>query len=72
MSRPFRPANGTEGQIFLENWCERCSKDNFPEEPVCPIIIKTMAYEIDDPEYPKEWQLTEDGVPFCADADLCD
>jgi hypothetical protein len=70
--KPYRPANGTEGANFMESWCDRCSKDNYPYEPICPIIIDTMAYDIDDPNYPKEWQLDKNGVPYCTAADLCD
>ena len=70
--KKYRPANGTEGMDFFEAWCFRCSKDNYPDQPLCQIIADTMLYELDDRKYPDAWQIDENGVPFCTEADLCD
>ena len=50
---PYRPSNGTEGMQFHSRFCERCSKDQDPDP--CEIIFLSMSFDIDDPEYPKEW-----------------
>jgi len=61
--KPYRPSNGTEGEIFMEKWCERCMLDT--EDNPCEILTSTLAFEIDDPEYPKEWRYDFDGRPMC-------
>lgn len=64
----YRPSNGTEGMIFDEGWCSRCKKDEEyrrTEENGCPILAATMAYDIEDKEYPKEWIHDKDGNPCC-------
>lgn len=56
---PYRPGNGTEGEMFQEQWCNRCARDaafrNGKPEHGCRILAATMAFEVDDPEYPREW-----------------
>jgi hypothetical protein len=27
MAEPYRPSNGTEGEMFQEQWCEKCEHD---------------------------------------------
>jgi hypothetical protein len=49
----YRPSNGTEGECFMAEWCDRCAKDAKPLS--CSIITDTMAYDVDDAEYPSEW-----------------
>ena len=66
MSRLYRPSNGTEGECFTSEWCERCSRDAaFRENPDsgdgCPIVASTMIYDITDDEYPIEWIEDDDG-----------
>ena len=63
--KPYRPANGTEGEYFMERFCYRCKRDQkFQEtqdgEDGCPIILASMAYDVDDPKYPEEWVTTEE------------
>lgn len=64
--RLFQPSNGTHGDIFMSEYCYRCVK--FPHSPdaknQCRIVLDTMAYDIDDPEYPKEWRYVN-GKPTC-------
>jgi hypothetical protein len=72
MSRPYRPSNGTEGESFIEWWCFNCARDaafrdgGF-EDPAlgCPILADSFAYDIKDPNYPKEWVYGDDGSPKC-------
>lgn len=52
MSKPYRPSNGSEGEWFFNTYCDRCWFDRTED---CPILAATLVYEVDDPEYPKEW-----------------
>ena len=58
--KPYRPSNGTEGEMFMEMFCDRCSKLS-----CCRIVGLSMAVEKDDPEYPKEWVFDSEGCPTC-------
>lgn len=62
--RPYRPSNGTEGEIFMAVWCERCALDD-PDGDGCKIQARTLAFSIDHPEYPGEWNFTNAGTPQC-------
>lgn len=59
MSKPYRPSNGTEGDFFMAEFCFRCGRDT--EEKPCKLLGNSLAYEIGDPEYPKEWITDEEG-----------
>ena len=63
--KPYRPSNGTEGEWFMADWCDRCTKDNYPEKPFCPIIGASLAFDIGNPNYPKEWIIGPDGWGMC-------
>ena len=63
--KKWRPSNGTEGQIFMEEYCYNCIHDDPDNRVYCNIIAESMAYETDDPQYPKEWQIGKDGQPIC-------
>lgn len=52
--KPYRPSNGTEGECFFNHYCDHCIHDN-GDDKLCDIIAASMAFDIDDPEYPKEW-----------------
>lgn len=60
-TEPYRPSNGTEGEIFIDHFCCNCARDVLgvggdPETGIqCPILAASFAYSITDPEYPKEW-----------------
>lgn len=62
MAKPYRPSNGTEGDIFHAHWCARCTKAK-PGDP-CMIAGSAFFHDIGDPEYPKEWVTDEKG-PRC-------
>lgn len=51
---PYRPSNGTEGDIFMSKWCFRCIK-----ESGCTILTGAMAGKS-----PKQWRTDADG-PRC-------
>ena len=61
-SLKYRPSNGTEGEIFMAAWCERCKRDEGFPESGCQIIADSMAFAVKDPRYPKEWMYDEGDV----------
>jgi hypothetical protein len=73
--RKWRPANGTEGELFFAGWCCRCARDRAMREgepveecdddQVCPIIRLTFLHQVDAQEYPSEWQYGQDGQSIC-------
>lgn len=65
--KPFRPSNGTEGEIFASAFCYRCKRyagDSLDMED-CEIEMNAIVYEIGESEYPKEWIYDESGQPCC-------
>jgi hypothetical protein len=69
----WRPSNGSGGMAFYDEHCARC----FHEKPIredyenainnglgCNIFLRTMAHDIDHPNYPSEWT-DIDGEPKC-------
>ena len=68
--KPYRPSNGTEGEIFHAASCARCTKWERGLDPDgwddgCLIEARAMLYDIDDAVYPKEWVYGPDGQPTC-------
>lgn len=73
--RKFRPSNGTMGDCFFAGWCFQCQRDKAMREGAnidecddnerCDIIAQTMIHDVDDPEYPIEWQYDKNGEPCC-------
>jgi hypothetical protein len=62
VTRSYRPTNGTEGSMFEERFCRRCTHDR-PDAP-CRILTFALACGLGDPEYPAEWVEDEAG-PRC-------
>lgn len=66
MPEKYRPANGSEGDWFMSQFCYRCTKDlHAPIEGGCPIVVLTLCLGTDDPKYPPEWTYDADGRPTC-------
>lgn len=68
--KKYRPSNGTEGELFQEAFCNRCTKDkavreNEDFENGCKILAKTMSLDTDDKDFPTEWTYDKDGNPIC-------
>ena len=64
----FRPSSGTMGESFHARFCHRCERDRRyreTEEDPCEILGRTFFYDIDQPEYPREWRYDSDGDPTC-------
>lgn len=59
---PWRPSNGSDGEVFRCQFCDRCEKDRYESHP-CGIFTRTMIYDVDDPKYPKQW-IENIGVPW--------
>jgi hypothetical protein len=62
--RPYRPSNGTEGDMFMAEWCGNCASADY-EGDGCVIQLRALMHKIDDPDYPAEWSLTDGGCPQC-------
>lgn len=62
--RPYRPSNGTEGDVFMAQWCERCAMADY-DGGGCMIQLRAIAHGISEPEYPPEWNFTNGGAPQC-------
>jgi hypothetical protein len=68
----YCPSNGTEGEGFISAWCGKCERSGRPGKPCdaghevigCSIVGRSMAFDIDDAEYPAEWIQGKDG-PEC-------
>jgi len=61
-ARPYRPSNGSEGEGFEAQFCNRCTRDqDFRDNDgdSCQILAAVHAWPISDPNYPKEW-VTDD------------
>jgi len=63
--KPYRPSNGTEGDMFQEKFCEKCVYDDYDNDVYCEILGDSMAFNVDDKEYPKEWTYDKNGCPTC-------
>ena len=71
--KPYRPGSGTEGMAWDDAWCDHCARDaeyraggdNADPALGCKILADAFAYDIGDPNYPKEWVYGRDGRPCC-------
>lgn len=69
-AKKYRPSNGTEGEYFMEEFCHRCVRDaafrqNEKGAKGCPIIVRAMCFEADDPNFPEEWTYDWQDKPTC-------
>ena len=65
--KKYRPSNGTEGMWFESNFCYSCIHQN-PDptkEKNCEIAMRAFCFDVDDKEYPIEWQYDALGHPTC-------
>ncbi len=61
--KPYRPANGCEGDAFEDAFCLRCVRLT---DEGCPISDAAFWHEIGDECYPVEWMYAWDGSgPTC-------
>ena len=65
---PYQPSNGTEGLMFMEQFCDRCTKNAYNHETGeggCEIQLRTMIHQPGDKDYPSEWVFDASGRPTC-------
>lgn len=62
--QPYRPSNGTEGEIFQEQHCYRCRREQEENNP-CDILTRSLIFSVDDADYPVEWVYDREGRPTC-------
>lgn len=53
--KPYMPSNGTEGEIFKDEYCYQCYK-----ERQCTILLGAFTGK-----QPKQWVVGDDGIPVC-------
>ncbi len=63
----YRPSNGTEGDCFRAQWCDKCAKDANHD---CRILARTLAFSEEDDRYPKEWVYNDVDEPCCTAFEL--
>jgi len=66
--KKYQPSSGTEGDIFMAAFCEKCKKMDFQDDDAepCPILGLTMMLQsIEHEDYPEEWRYNADGKPTC-------
>lgn len=66
--KPYRPSNAWEGMRFEDEWCDRCQCDAAFRAGTgdgCPILRDATAFDLEHPDYPKEWVHDEKGRPKC-------
>lgn len=61
--QPYRPSNGTEGDLFETHWCGKCRLSRLDDG--CDIRTAAHIFGIRDPDYPKAWRYDSQGVPIC-------
>lgn len=62
--KPYRPSNGTDGEIFESDHCDKCARLE-ADGVDCPILGRAYAYSISHPDYPAEWVRDNEGFPTC-------
>lgn len=67
---PFRPSNSDHGFWFESQWCDKCQRERSYRESNgerggCRILNLTNAFNIEDPQYPKEWRQDGPEGPRC-------
>lgn len=73
MIKKYRPSSATEGDWFMGNYCFHCKKERWThfqeegkEEDKCGIFSRALIFDVDDKDYPTEWQYNdEDNTVKC-------
>lgn len=66
--KKYRPSNGTEGADFIDRFCGNCVHDaayRSGDGDSCPIVAKSLMFDIHEEQYPAEWIYGADGYPTC-------
>lgn len=60
----YQPCNGSEGDWFRAQFCDRCQREKPETEDYCDILNRSFAYDVEAPEYPNQWRFVDD-KPVC-------
>ena len=63
--KPYRPSNGTEGEMFEKEFCHRCTRWNGDDPNECDISMRAFFCDVADARYPIEWTHDSEGQPMC-------
>lgn len=71
----YRPSNATEGDVFMEAFCNQCVRERearregdpmyMDGSDLCDILTRTLLNFENEEDYPNEWQYGVDGQPTC-------
>lgn len=61
----WKPSNHNVGDSFIHDWCGSCVRGQVNDAEPCDILARTMWLEVEDPDYPEEWQRCPIGGPIC-------
>jgi hypothetical protein len=69
MTKLYRPSNGTEGMMFMAEFCERCERERLWRKDQdkydgCQIAANSLVFNIGEDGYPAEW-IEDDEGPRC-------
>jgi hypothetical protein len=53
--KPYMPSNGTEGDLFMAQWCSTCVKQD-----TCMRVDRAMIGD-----QPRDWVRDDNGAPTC-------
>lgn len=65
MINKYRPSNSEEGEIFKEEYCYKCVREDEQNDVYCDILTRALVLTIKDAEYPEEWQYNKNDEPIC-------
>lgn len=63
VGKPYRPSNGTEGELFFGAYCADCTRQR--TEHGCSIARRALFHNVREEGYPNEWIYGHDGQPAC-------
>lgn len=69
-SKKYCPSNGTEGEIFISEFCEHCINEKFIhtqdfKDKQCKLLNNALLYDKNDKEFPEEWTYDNEGYAIC-------
>ena len=64
-ARRYRPSNGSEGECFRAQFCDRCVRDI--ADPGCTIYFRSWLNDREDDDYPDEWTYDSEGRGVCTE-----
>ena len=64
-NKRYKPSNGTEGDLFISEWCNLCAHYKDDNDDYCEILGLTFSLNIHHIDYPKEWIYDENEQPCC-------